>query len=968
MFGIFLASFPARNIDVWEHLARGRDLLRGADGLSPTWLYDLAAYVVFSAGGGVTLAAVKALLSGIAAILLLRIASRSGGWWIPLVVTGLTVLAMASRLLLQPATVSVLFLVLTFWLLLREKDWSSERGAFPSWRLVVLFIVWANVDGRFVLGLGFVALTWMGRALDARSAGGLGRVAILVGASCLSPSHINGLRPPAELRTAVAALRGGIAGDGQVNSPFDPAYLEIFRDSPAALAYYPLLALGLLSFVVGRRDWRWAWFLPWLGFAVVSGLQVRLVPYFAVVAGPVTAWNLHAFFSRRASSAPVRSRFQPVGLAFAVLPAAAFLISSWTGWLQGPPFQPRRWAVETPTGLERGAEFQSRTHAHGLWPPETRTLHGSADTAAAFAWFCPEDPGIRDDRLVGQLINPGGTEGARQRLRELGVTRVAVFAGDSGTAALLKRLLAGPNEWPLLNMAGGVAVFGWHDPDKPAAPFTGWALDFDRLAFKPESHEVAPAARTPGQRRWWDAFWKRTPSAHPPGRDEATILLRKVEAVVQTAPARHHIAWELGQTAGLVGAASAWTGIGGLYDASLRVALLRPPVTETGPLPEITQLTIALRRQFEFERGDAPVGLVYASIRAARRAVADNPTDPSSHLALGLAYGELVRLTAERSWAARFPELIRLRQIQASAALNRALELNPKLAIAHLELANLYLTLECLDLAVVHFRTYLESPRRFDGPAPGSDEAKEIAARLDQLTTLLDRQRREYARESERSSVSDRAHMAVRRGLGGEARDLLLKSDLAAFGTVGMELELDLLLRTGRPDDVLEWMTPEVRGSIGESAARWFSTQANAAVGEYDAADSVLLDITSSTGRMPPASLLAREIGLRLGKAVLDEAFGADSPPHAVLLAINRSSYRNQIDDMTNAAGRSAEITVLRGLIALEAGFIDRARDAFQDALSLSPNRWGGGQLNFKGRSIARECLMLLERSDSPPH
>ena len=238
---------------------------------------------------------------------------------------------------------------------------------------------------------------------------------------------------------------------------------------------------------------------------------------------------------------------------------------------------------------------------------------------------------------------------------------------------------------------------------------------------------------------------------------------------------------------------------------------------------------------------------------------------------------------------------------------------------------------------------------------------------LHQLTSHLDRQREEFAREAERSSVSDRALMAVRRGLGGEARDLLLKSDLSAFGTVGMELELDLLLRTGRPDDVLEWMTPEVRGTIGEFPARWISTQALAAVGEYDAANGVLLDLTSSTGRMPAPSLLAREIGLLLGKAVLDEALGAKTPPHAVVLAINRSGYRNQIDEMTIAATRSAEITVLRGLIALEGGFIDRAQDAFRDALSLSPNRSGGGQLNFKSRSIARECLTLIDGAGLPP-
>ena len=91
--------------------------------------------------------------------------SRTGGWRIPLVVTGLAVLAMASRLLLQPATVSVLFLVLTFWLLLREEDRVTDHGVWPGWRLVVLFAVWANMDGRFVLGLGFVALIWLGRAM-----------------------------------------------------------------------------------------------------------------------------------------------------------------------------------------------------------------------------------------------------------------------------------------------------------------------------------------------------------------------------------------------------------------------------------------------------------------------------------------------------------------------------------------------------------------------------------------------------------------------------------------------------------------------------------------------------------------------------------------------------------------------------------------------------------------------------------
>src|SRR5688572_23046039 len=61
-FAFLLASFPARNSDVWKHLAAGRDVARGqlpldntafADtGAGSTWLYDLVCYGVYSVAGG----------------------------------------------------------------------------------------------------------------------------------------------------------------------------------------------------------------------------------------------------------------------------------------------------------------------------------------------------------------------------------------------------------------------------------------------------------------------------------------------------------------------------------------------------------------------------------------------------------------------------------------------------------------------------------------------------------------------------------------------------------------------------------------------------------------------------------------------------------------------------------------------------------------------------------------------------
>ena len=978
VFGVLLTSFPARNNDLWQHLADGRGLVRGASGFGPTWLYDLAVYATFSATGGAGLVAAKALLCGAVAVLLLRLSSVTPGWRIPLAVTGLAVLALGSRLLLQPETISVLCLAIAVWLLFREQPRSPAAGVWPGWRLVVLFVVWANIDGRFVFGLAVVALTWLGLVLDGRPPDGRGRalgrwvvrVAILVGASCVSVSHVNGLNVPPEIRAAVVALRAEAGAESQtVNSPFDRDYLTLFRDSSAALSYYPLLALGLVSFVLNRRGWRWSWFLPCAGLAVMSGLQARTVPFFAIVAGPVIAWNLQEFFARRGVTSPVGRRARYAGLSLTWVIAAAFLVCAWPGWLQGPPFEPRRWAVERPLALESGAEFLRRSHAAALWVPDARTLHVSPETLGALAWFCPEDRGVRDDMALNRLLNPDGSDDGRERLRALGVSRVVVYVGDPGAPwrAALDRFLADPDEWPVLHLTGGLVIFGWRDPARSTVsdPFAGWEVDFARLAFRPDESEVAPPARPPGKRRWWDVFWKPAPPPRPPGRDEAAVLLRKAEATIHSAPLRHLMAWESGQVAGLVGTASGWNSLSGPFDGALRLTLFRPPLPEAaqpdGRLPAVTELTFALHQRFIFERGHAPVGILHAAIRAARRAVAENPADANAHLALGRAYIALVSTTAEQGWAARVPQLLRVRQVQASASLNRAVALNPRLAEAHLELGRLYLTIGCLDLGVHHLRAYRDLPPRWGGPQKGDRLAEAVESELARLTKLLDFRTREFARESAQSSVSDRALMAVRLELGGAARDLLLKSDAAAFGAQGTELEIDLLLRTGRPDDVLESATSEVRGSLGNLSYHWSRAQALLALGEYDAADAELAEMVGPDGRLAAPARVGEEVGVLVGKALLDEQPGRSDLPQLAWRVLSQSDFRSRLANVAQQLGLQADITVLRGVVGLEAGNIPRARDAFRAALTFSPNRWGPGQLEFSGRRIAWDCLTLID-------
>jgi Flp pilus assembly protein TadD len=64
-------------------------------------------------------------------------------------------------------------------------------------------------------------------------------------------------------------------------------------------------------------------------------------------------------------------------------------------------------------------------------------------------------------------------------------------------------------------------------------------------------------------------------------------------------------------------------------------------------------------------------------VRAARRALAVNPDDAQAYEVLGESYLRLIRDTRERAWRSRLPQLVQIRHVQASAALNQAVLLNP---------------------------------------------------------------------------------------------------------------------------------------------------------------------------------------------------------------------------------------------------------------------------------------------------
>ena len=407
VFAFVAASFVARNSDLWLHLATGR-LIAGGNyqfGADPfaystagtywanhAWLFDLVLYAGFNWFGGPALVAIKAAVVAATAALMLRAAESRGPVWVGTGCVLLAVLAMSPRLLLQPAVASLPLLAACLCCLL--------TGGRALVVVPALIAVWVNTDAWFVLGPALVALFWLGRRLDPDRANLPPWPAWLVpaalGACLLSPHHIYALRLPMELSPAV--WTSGFASDprfaGVFASPWRWGSLGAAGGySLTAWAFFVLLALGLVSFAANRRALR-GWRAPvWVAFAALAAWQVRLVPFFAVVAGPIAGLNLREVWPA--------SDYARSGRAFVLAMAVALLGLGWLGWTNGVNNRDRgaAWAVHSDPTLERTAAGVAAWRKATATPPDARVFATHPDIGHYLAWYAPGERYLLDSRL-----------------------------------------------------------------------------------------------------------------------------------------------------------------------------------------------------------------------------------------------------------------------------------------------------------------------------------------------------------------------------------------------------------------------------------------------------------------------------------------------------------------------------------------------------------------------------------------
>jgi hypothetical protein len=981
-----LAATPARNSDLWLHLASGRLLSEGRlpDGTDPfssttqgvfwvnhTWLSDLLLFRIYNLGGGTALVVGKAVLIALLAALLFCFRPRGEGMGMLPLAGFAAMLALGPWLLLQPILLSLLGVVLTLYLLERPnllEGVSADRARAGRWLLVPLFALWANLDGWFLLGPVLVGLYALGellrgllspaRAVASSDLRALVLLTLAGLAACLAtPYHyrIFDWPTPLGLTHTEQALRNDPLGQTLIISSFGRRFAAspVFR-SPGAWAYYFLLGASVASFVLSIRTLHPGRLLAWLVLAALSIYQARTIPFFAVAAAPVLSLNVQEWARARPLSELLR-RLRIAAQGVGVLAGIVLLVLAWPGWLQPAPYQLRGWTVEPDGSLVRLAEQLNRWHAKARFRPDRFALTFSPEVAHYLAWFCPDEKGFVDSRwplfdraaddyarIRGYLLQESGA-GTGVELASLlnahHIDRILLHDPDwDQMARAYRQLFLATSEWELLAVEGGATLFR----RRSGAPPSAEAFDFRRAAYHPALDQRAPPAprppRPPGP---FDAFWHPS-NDRSADREEAALYLLSFDLRAESLA----VSWVLAQATGLIGCGS------GMEPAATASALavrlhLAPPLPPSPPEP------------------------LLLAVRASRRALTVNPDDGRAFLLLGQAYFRLARQTREASWQTMLPALSALRHVQILTALEQAVLLRPDLDQAHALLAQLYVEADQMfeegqgDRCLDHLRARLRIAEQ------ATERRAALQSDVEKMEELVHQAHKIYQAnlvgKTDPSKVLARAQLAARYGLSRQALELLLESNPAIFGKSGVEYELELMLQAGQSYQVRDTLEPKHEKQIDFFKYHWLKARAAASCGDYAEADEALdkgseplLRIGLSRQLLVP---LRSAMAFRVAQAVLTRPLDAEGAAGLASAIYFQSNMLNPLEAPAGLLRQEADRQVLRGILAVESGAVETAQQHFRAALEV----WGSDRaaaaagLDFPARPIAQEMLRRLQ-------
>ncbi len=996
-----------------------------------SWLFSWLVYQLFQLIGDAGLVAVKAFVIVGAVGVLSRIGWTESNRWFVLMCLTLSALAMSARFTLQPQVVSLFFLSITLYLLdragvlalaerrphaPREEKQHAERDVYDVrclWALPPLFALWANLDHWFILGPLVVGLCWAGmglgrwfRGTGAVPAKSLGIVFGAGLAACvLNPFHVRVFQLPPELAYLIVAitdpiglaLPDALVAGGRTLSELRQARMDegmtlaaVTMDywktdrygfNIAAIALVPLLLLGTGGFTlmalikpqdnapslhVGR-------FLIWLVFAVMALALYRLIPFFALVAAPLTALTLGEFLHWQQEVGAVVPERRDRGLNLARGLSVPFLLLllalAWPGMLYFAidGYAPRHvaWGVRFEPSLERAAlTLQTLKDKN-----ECRNVFNiGGEMGNAMAWFAPDVKHGLDSRLalysrdIGAYLKASRAllmkDGPDTDWQEWFTTRAIDQVVLSATFLQMKehmRWWVEGARWRQRYGDNRTTVFSWSGNQSRWPVETGFN-DWNARAFGivPERLRPPPGGTLPAMppTDFWAQFTE-TIGPTPTEVGEVAVLRRQFELVNQTThpPLMMQLVSEKERR--LIP-----------HRHLMLLALGLPGATDATAQGVATH--IHLMRPADFSAPSLPILM----IRAARRAVAANPSDGRVYLALLQATEALSvqeNYPGNEFGVSRLRE--RIRQVQALTALYHAAQLRPDDYRLQTNLYEAYLNANLFDLGLEQLRAAEKTLEAIK--ASGKEDPRQVDAELkkhrERVALVEEKVKERLAqwRDLPHKTPLEKAALAY----GGNYTEVLGKQDFRTnLGLAKTALEtlqampkgslkegeetyfitfrFELLLEMGRADIVAEDLRQaNVSNRLHPLLLANYQIIAGAAVGDYANCELAF----AALEKQAKTRLLGRRI-VHAAQVTVEASALANGNFVGTLPLIKFSTLNLDVEQQ-----ELCNLITLRGILALEAGDTQQARALFQEALDQA------GDIHFfADRPLARRYLDLL--------
>ena len=190
----------------------------------------------------------------------------------------------ASQIHVLPRPHIFTYLLTAIWIYFLER--SENKKLFTTWILPLLMLLWVNMHGMFVIGIGILGIYIAGDFLNQPSRAWFSstkaKTLLIVGglsivATFLSPSGFH-------IWSAIASL-----GSNSYITSRIPEYQSANFHLPETWPYIFILLLAFLVLARGTTKLSWTHTLLLMAFTALSLYTSRMIPLFAIVATPIVA-------------------------------------------------------------------------------------------------------------------------------------------------------------------------------------------------------------------------------------------------------------------------------------------------------------------------------------------------------------------------------------------------------------------------------------------------------------------------------------------------------------------------------------------------------------------------------------------------------------------------------------------------------------------------------------------------------